>query len=77
MSGSNSCFLTCIQVSQDILYLILNPNPYNTDGPFSAHRQVIVGTYVAHVCVQEELNYLEFGSRQTQSCEYHKIKQVI
>ena len=55
MSSTNSCFLTWIQVSQDILYLILNPNLYNTDGPFCAHRQIVVCIYVAHVYIQAEL----------------------
>ena len=45
-----------MQASQDILYLMLNSNSYNIDGPFSAYRQVVVCIYVAHVfCVQAGL----------------------
>ena len=51
---------------------MLNSNPYDIDGPFSACWQVVVCIYVAHLfCVQEGLkDILHFGSRPPQQCEY-------
>ena len=78
MSGSNCCFLICIQASEDILYLMLNPNSYNTDRPFSTYRQVVVCIYVAHVfCVQAGLKDILGLAPDHLNNVNIKIKQVI